>query len=307
LFLSAGSVIHAVHTREIDHLGGLAKLMPRTSLCFVIGAVAICGLPPLNGFVSEFLVYLGLFRTLQNGTGPSFAGASFAAPGLALIGTLAVACFVKVFGAVFLGTARSEHATHAHESPLSMLAPMGVLVVCCFLIGLVPFLFAPILQEGISAWAPELKDAGPRLATLAPLDWITVMAVLLNVSMLLGGALLWVRLRQSVVVQSETWGCGYLAPTPRMQYTSSSFAQMLVGMFDWVLRPRTKRPKDLPIFPQEADFKSDVPDVVLDDLVLPAFDFTARIFSWFRVFQQGNIQVYLLYIFVALVALLLWH
>jgi hypothetical protein len=82
---------------------------------------------------------------------------------------------------------------------------------------------------------------------------------------------------------------------------------MLVGIFGWVLHPRTRRPKDLPIFPQEADFKSEVPDVVLDDLVLPAFDFSARIFSWFRLFQQGNIQMYLLYIFVALVALLLWH
>src|SRR5207248_11176113 len=90
LFLSAGSVIHAVHTREIDHLGGLAKVMPRTSLCFLIGAAAICGLPPLNGFVSEFLIYLGLFRTLVNGERSSFAWASFAAPALALIGTLAV-------------------------------------------------------------------------------------------------------------------------------------------------------------------------------------------------------------------------
>jgi hydrogenase-4 component B len=307
LFLSAGSVIHAVHTREIDHLGGLAKPMPWTSLCFLIGAVAICGLPPLNGFVSEFLIYLGLFGTLVNGEGNSFAGASFAAPGLALIGTLAVACFVKVYGAVFLGTARSEHARHAHESPLSMLAPMGVLVACCFLIGLAPFLFAPILQQGVAAWAPDLKDAGPRLATLAPLEWITVMALLLNVAGLLGGAVLWTRLGRSVVETSDTWGCGYVAPTPRMQYTSSSFAQMLVGIFGWVLRPRTHRPKELPLFPQPTDFHSDVPDTVLDDLVLPSFHFAARLFSWFRLFQQGNIQIYLLYIFLALVALLLWH
>ncbi len=127
LFFSAGSVIHAAHTREIDHLGGLAKAMPWTALCFLVGAVAICGLPPLNGFVSEFLIYLGLFGTARHQHGPTFAGAAFAAPALALIGALAVACFVKVYGAVFLGTARSEHAEHAHESPLSMLGPMGVL------------------------------------------------------------------------------------------------------------------------------------------------------------------------------------
>ena len=128
LFFDAGSVIHAVHTRDIDHLGGLAKVMPWTSLCFLAGSVAICGLPPLNGFVSEFLIYLGLFGTIVPGAGATFAGAAFAAPALALIGALAVACFVKVYGAVFLGTARSEHARHAHESPLFMLGPMGVLV-----------------------------------------------------------------------------------------------------------------------------------------------------------------------------------
>ena len=103
LFLSAGSVIHSAHTREIDHLGGLAKTMPWTSVCFLVGSVAICGLPPLNGFVSEFLIYLGLFGTLVPRDGPAYAGAAFAAPALALIGALAVACFVKVYGAVFLG------------------------------------------------------------------------------------------------------------------------------------------------------------------------------------------------------------
>jgi len=307
LFLSAGSVIHAAHTREIDHLGGLAKLMPRTSLCFLVGAVAICGLPPLNGFVSEFIIYLGLFGTLVNGERSSFAGASVAAPALALIGALAAACFVKAYGAVFLGTARSEHARHAHESPPSMLAPMGVLVAGCFLIGLAPLLIAPILQQGVSAWAPNLEVAGPRLATLAPLGWITVMGLLLIVALLLGGAVLWMRISRHVVEEGATWGCGYVAPTPRMQYTSSSFAQMLVGMFGWVLRPRTHRPKDLPLFPRETHFHSEVPDAVLDDVILPSFRFTAWLFSWFRVFQQGNIQIYLLYIFLALVALLLWR
>jgi len=308
LFLSAGSVIHATHTREIDHLGGLAKVMPWTSACFLIGAIAICGLPPLNGFVSEFLIYLGLFGTLMNGEGTSFAGASFAAPALALIGALAAACFVKAYGAVFLGTARSEHARHAHESPPSMLAPMGVLVACCFLIGLAPLLFAPILQEGVWAWAPDLKVAGPRLATpLAPLGWITVMGLLLNLALLLGGAVLWTRLGRTVVQEGATWGCGYLAPTPRMQYTSSSFAQMLVGMFSWVLRPRTHQPKDLPLFPRETYFRSEVPETVLDDVILPTVRFTAWLFSWFRVLQQGNVQIYLLYIFFALIALLLWR
>jgi hydrogenase-4 component B len=307
LFLSAGSVIHTTHTREIDLLGGLAKGMRWTALCFLVGAVAICGLPPLNGFVSEFLVYLGLFGTLGDGRGPSFAAPAFAAPALALIGALALACFVKVYGAVFLGTARSDHARHAHESPPAMLGPMGVLVACCFLIGLAPLLIAPIIGQGVSAWAPGLKDAGPRLVALAPLGWITAMGLGLIAALLAGGTGLWLQLRHGVVAKAATWGCGYVAPTPRMQYTSSSFAQMLVGLFGWALRPRTHKPRNLPLFPQKTAFHSETPDTVLDEAVLPAFRFGAWLFSWFRVFQQGSIQTYLLYIFVALIALLLWR
>ena len=307
LFLSAGSVIHAVQTREIDHLGGLARRMPQTAICFMVGAVAICGLPPLNGFVSEFLIYLGLFGTLGTSEESAYAEAAFAAPALALIGALAVACFVKVFGAVFLGTARSEHASHAHESGPGMIAPMGVLAACCLCIGLAPTVIAPVLAQAVSAWAPELGDVGPQLMTLAPLDWISVMALGLVAGLALTSLLLWVRLRNRIVETGPTWGCGYAAPTSRMQYTSSSFAEMLVGLFAWALRPRIHRVPITALLPQPTDFHSDVADPVLDEIVLPSFRSTALLFSWFRVFQQGRIQTYLLYIFVALVALLLWH
>jgi hydrogenase-4 component B len=307
LFLCAGSVIHAAHTREIDHLGGLAKSMPRTSLCFVVGAVAICGLPPLNGFVSELLIYLGLFSTLTEGAGRTYAGAAFAAPALALIGVLAVACFVKVYGAVFLGSGRSERARHAHESPPAMLGPMSVLVACCVLIGLAPRLVVPALGPALAAWAPGLGDAGPRVAALAPLDTITFMGLLLIGGLAAASALLGMLLRRNGVATAPTWGCGYAAPSSRMQYTSSSFAEMLVGLFGWVLRPRTHRPAGLPLFPQETDFHSEVPDTVLDEVVLPTFRSGAWLFSLLRVFQQGNVQIYLLYIFVALIALLIWR
>ena len=307
LFLSAGSVIHAVQTREIDQFGCLAQRMPRTALCFVVGAVAICGLPPLNGFVSEFLIYLGLFGTLKTECGHNFAGVALAAPVLALIGALALACFVKVFGAVFLGSARSEHAHHAHESGPSMVGPMSVLVVCCFCIGLVPTWVEPVLAQAVSAWAPELGDVWPQLTALAPFDWISVLAFVLVAALALTGLLLWVRLRGSTVESGPTWGCGFTAPTPRMQYTSSSFAEMLVGLFGWALRPRIHFPKVSALFPQRTDFHSEVRDPVLDEAVLPAFSFVASRFAWFRVFQQGRIQTYLLYIFGALVLLLLWR
>ncbi len=307
LFLSAGSVIRAVHTRELDRLGGLAKRMPWTALSFLVGAVAICGLPPLNGFVSEWLIYLGLFSALGLDGGPSFLGAVLAAPALALIGGLAAACFVKVYGVVFLGTARSEHAEGAQESGQRMLGPMGVLAACCLLIGLAPLLVAPILDQAIVAWAPELRGIAPALATLAPLGWISVMGLLLVASLAIGAWMLMRRLRGSEVRAAVTWGCAYVAPTPRMQYTASSFAQMLVGLFAWALRPRTRRPKELSLFPKPAHFHSEVPETVLDEAILPSLRFGAGALAWFRVLHQGNIQTYLLYLFLTLLALLLWR
>lgn len=305
LFLSAGSVIHAVHTREIDHLGGLSRRMPWTAWSFLVGAVAICGLPPLNGFVSELLVYLGLFATLGKPGGPSCAGAAFGAPALALIGALAVACFVKVYGAVFLGTARSDHAPAAHEAPLLMLGPQAVLVACCVGIGLAPHRVAPVFDSAVAAWAPALPDARPHLAALAPLDRISAASVGLTAALLVASALLWARLRRQAPATDTTWGCGYIAPTARMQYTASSFAQMLVALFGWALRPRVRAPRDLGLFPPKSGFATEVPDAVLDRAVLPLVRFGGWLSSGFRVLHQGSIQVYVLYIFAVLVVLLI--
>lgn len=307
LFLCAGSVIHAAHTRSIDLLGGLANAMPWTAGSFLLGAVAICGLPPLNGFVSEFLIYLGLFGTLDSRAGPSFAAAALAAPLLALIGGLAVACFVKVFGAVFLGTARSAAAGHVPESPACMLGPQGVLVACCLLIGLAPVCVVPILGQAITAWAPDLADAGSRLTALAPLGCVSVMAMALWLALLLGGTALALCLRGSKVASGATWGCGYVAPTAQMQYTSSSFAQILVGLFGWALRPHTKEPRDLELFPPVTSFHSEVPDVVLNEAVLPVFQRGRWLLSAFRVLQQGSVQAYVFYVFLALLVLLSWR
>jgi hydrogenase-4 component B len=306
LFLGAGSVIHATHTRHIDHLGGLSRRMPYTALGFLVGAVAICGLPPLNGFVSEFLIYLGLFDSLSAGRGPSYPAAALAAPALALIGALALACFVKVYGAVFLGTARSAHADKAHESGASMTGPMAVLAGCCFLIGLAPFWFAPLLGRGVTAWDPNVRDAAADLAARAPLDWLSEMGLTLLAALVAGGLLLRLLVVRAGSVEGATWGCGYLAPTPRIQYTSSSFAQMLVALFARVLCPDVRPAAVRGLFPRSTAFHSDVPDTVLDRAILPVFRAVAWLFSWFRVLQQGSIQTYLLYIFLALIALLLW-
>ena len=309
LFLSAGSVVHATHTRDIDNLGGLARRMPATAFCFLAGAVAICGLPPLNGFVSEFLIYLGLFRTLTASGGPALIGGAFAVPALALIGTLAVACFVKVYGAVFLGTARSAHCDHAHECGPAMVVPMAVLVACCLFIGLFSNWVAPVLMLGVEAWRPGTGASGGRLQGLAPLDTIGIAGlILLGALSAVTLALRWV-IRHRPVVAAVTWGCGYSAPTARMQYTSSSFAQMLVSYFAWALAPRVRKPQvqGLAIFPGKTGFHSETPDAVLDRVVLPASTLTAWLLTGLRVFQRGSIQAYILYIIIALVVLLLWR
>ena len=307
LFLSAGSVIHATHTREIDHMGGLAKLMPWTSICFLAGAVAICGLPPLNGFVSEFFIYIGLFNSLIGSKTTTFIPAAAAAPGLALIGALAVACFVKVYGAVFLGTPRTEAAQKAHESPWSMRLPMVVLVFCCFTIGLAPFLVVPMLLKAIRVWDPNIQDLSVQFTNLIPLGWVTGMGLFLTISLIVLGMIVIFQTRRNTFEENTTWGCGYVRSTPRIQYTSSSFAQMLVLLFAWVLRPRIHGRRVDGLFPKPTVFHSEVADPVLDEAVLPFFHYSAWLFSQFRVFQRGSIQSYLLYIGIAVIALLVWQ
>jgi hydrogenase-4 component B len=308
LFFSAGSVIHAVHTREIDHLGGLAKWMPATAFSFLIGAVAICGLPPLNGFVSELLLYLGLFHTLgEPGSQNGWVGAAFGAPALALIGALALACFVKVFATVFLGTERAPRAVHPQERGPLLLGPMFVLVACCVGIGLAPGLVAPALDCGIAAWSRLSPGTLPAVAAAAPLGWISLAGGLLLSLTAAAGALLHWRVLRGGSRAAVTWDCGYAAPSPRMQYTASSFAQMLVGLFRWALRPRVHAPGRLPLFPRGGGYSSEVPETVLDLGVLPAFRAGAALCTRFRFLQRGGVQMYLLYIFAILVVLLLWQ
>ncbi len=314
LFFGAGSVIHGMGTRELDAMGGLGRRMPTTATCFLIGAVAICGLPPLNGFVSELLIYIGLFRTLQispgGESGSLASAAAFAAPGLALVGALAVACFVKVYGIVFLGAGRSDGAANAHESGSAMTLPMVVLAGCCILIGIVPLLFAPLLDSAASTWAAAESGraadiSGLQLAEVAPLVPVSIIACLLIV--LIGVGSLWLRRRVRMSPSSLTWDCGYAAPSARMQYSSSSFAQWLVDLFGWALRPQIRTPKIDKLFPQDTPFESHVHDTVLEKAVKPITRCVVWLFALSRYLQRGSLQAYLMYILVIVICLLLWR
>ena len=302
LFLVAGNVLHATGTRRIASLGGLARAMPRTFVFFVIGAIAICGLPPLNGFAGEFLLYAGLLRaTRVDPVGWVWAG--LAVPALAMVGALAVAGFVKVSGIAFSGSARSSDAAHAHDPGGSMLAPMVALAGGCVLLGLVPSAALPLLERAVAAWDPEIAAGTPSLAQLVPFGWISAMG-LLGIASVAGVATLlaWRRPEQSA---AGTWDCGYARPTPRMQYVDSSFSETLVGLFDWALRSRRASPELRGPFPSRAHFATRVPDAILDLAVLPLLGAADRGFARARALQRGPVHRYVLYIGLAVMLVLL--
>jgi len=308
LFLGAGAVLHGTGTREIDHLGGLLKRMPWTAATFLIGAVAISGLPPLNGFVSEFLIFLSAFK------GGVSTGGAVAVPllaliaGLALIGGLAVACFTKAFGIVFLGEPRSEHGSRAHEVDWTMRLPMLILAAGCVLIGL----FAPVVVgslktvlEGITKLQPAVVSEN-LAATTSPLSFVVLGTVLflalLAVLVLLRRNLL----ARRRVEAGVTWGCGYAQPTARMQYTASSFAQPLMGLFRPLLGTKKKVMPPRGIFPPEAALKTVTPDISHEEMYRPMFERCEAWLSQLRWLQHGNVQLYVLYIAVTLIILLVW-
>jgi hydrogenase-4 component B len=309
LFLGAGSVQHATGTRELERLGGLARAMPWTSGLFLVGAAAISGLPPLNGFVSEWFVALGAVSALEL---PLLDRASFAAlvaPVLALIGALAAACFVKVQGTVFLGNPRTQDAARAHESPGVMLVPMAVLAGACVVIGLVPALLIAPLARGAAVWSGMPMASLQRSAEAASGTASGVSGVAF---VLVGavGALWFLRRRLGARVAAgaaETWSCGYAYPTARMAYTGSSFAQILNQGFRWVLFPRVRFAPPRGPFPTGARFSTEPREAVLDLALLPAIRDYISATSRVRGLIAGRLHLQALLVLATLVAMLAWR
>lgn len=305
LFFAAGSTIHGVGTREIDRMGGVSKRMPWTAAAFLVGVISICGLPPLNGFVSEFLIYSAVFRRVASGGARAWLIVALAGPALALAGGLALAAFTKAYGLVFLGSARTREAGEAHESPRWMLAPMGVLAAGCVLVGVAPLLVAPVLDAAVGAWAPEARGTGVSAA--APLGTIGLAAGVLLAAIGATAFLLRRRIAGAPSAAGPTWGCGYLAPGPRMQYTPTSFGELVVRVFRWALWPVSKYPGLHAWLPRAVRHETELPDVVLDRALLPATGLVARAFRWFRWMQAGSMPLYIVYIVLTLVVLLTWQ
>ncbi|RKX73837.1 MAG: hydrogenase [Spirochaetes bacterium] len=304
LFFGAGSVIHGSGTREIDRMGGIAKVMPRTAFFFLVGAVAISGLPPLNGFISEWLIYMGLFSTVGGGSLPSWPAAALAVPVLAVIGALALACFVKAYGAVFLGEPRDKAVSVDHESPASMLVSMGLLAGACITIGLLPFLVTPVLTRTIGAWG--IAAVGGELAELPSLKAISLGGLVFFGVFLLLYLSISGKVKRGSAGDAGTWGCAYACPSSRMQYSSSSFARMINGLFGFVLRPRVHEPQIESYFAEPSLFESHVDEPVLDRKLIPAVLSIKKIFSRALPLQQGLTHRYLIYVVVILAALMVW-
>ncbi|MCF7955078.1 MAG: hydrogenase [Phycisphaerae bacterium] len=305
LFFNAGAIIHASHTRNINQMGGLAKRMPWTMALFVVGAVAICALPPLNGFASEWLIYSGLFHTLGIGGEIGIPIAAIAAIPLAMIGALAVACFVKILSTVFLGSCRCESTNIASDPSISMIIPMVVMALGCICIGLFPMIATVPLDNAIKIWA-SLPNQTLSIATIAPLCWITIMG--LTFILLVGIIIILLKelLRTKVISRVGTWDCGYARPTSRIQYTGSSFGQTLVSLFAFILWPKTHWSTVRGIFPDSANFNSIVSDTILDRLILPIFRITGKYLPMLRILQQGRTHLYVLYILVIVIILLIF-
>jgi hydrogenase-4 component B len=308
LFLGVGAVLHSSGTREIDRLGGLIKLMPWTALTFLVGAIAISGLPPLNGFASEFLIYLGVFRDGMNGGLVTIVSMLAVIGGLALIGGLAAACFTKAFGIVFLGQPRSEYAQHTREVTITMLLPMLILAVCCILLGL----FSPLLVSSAGAVIGQVTllpqdvihgqlDANSRILKKV----VIVSAILLGMIGILALLRKWL-LSGRTVEQTVTWDCGYARPTARMQYTASSFAQPMAALFNFFLRIRSKFSPPKGIFPDQVFLHTDMPDMSREYIYEPMFERISLMLAKFKWIQHGRLQIYVLYIALTLWMLLIW-
>lgn len=308
LFLGAGSVMHGAHTRQMDLLGGLLKRMPWTGPAFLVGAAAICGLPPFNGFVSEFFIYAGGFYEGEKLVAWNAAAAVTVVASLALIGGLAVACFTKAFGIIFLGEPRSEQAAHAHEPGLAMRLPMIILAVICAAIGLLAPLvaraIAPVVAVICGGPAAQvqthLSGVGGAMAFIVTgsaglLALVTVLAVLRR-GLLAGRS----------VEKAGTWDCGYARPAAKMQYTASSYAQPLTHLFSNFLRTRNKLRAPQGYFPEGASLSTRTPDVFSDRAYRPIFKGVGRTVSWLRRLQAGSVHLYILYIALTLVILLIW-
>ena len=300
LFMGAGAIQHSCHTLNIEQLGGLMKKMRISGLTFLAGAIAICGLPPFNGFISEFLIYSASFNGATFNNMP-FLLAILGVVSLATIGGLAAACFAKVVGVVWLGEPRTEAAANPSQNGITMIVPMIILAVTTLVIGLAPRIFIRTAAQGTAViiGTPGGLDTATGVASKISLSFGLLLLILTILFFLR-------RTAGAKSTSSSTWGCGYTQPTPRMQYTGSSFAASIIDFYHNFVPLTENFSKIHGVFPQPATYKSQVID--LSESFMTAFiaQPVIRFITMIRRLQHGNIQLYIAYIVLAIISLLLW-
>jgi hydrogenase-4 component B len=318
LFLGAGSVLHATHTRNMEEMGGLIKRMPRTALFFLVGAAAISALPPLNGFVSEWLVFQALLGGASIPEREVAVLMPIAVAMLALASGLAAACFVKAFGITFLGIARSHEAEQAHEAPVSMQVAMAALALACVGLGAAAYAMVPALARVVAGLAglPSASAVSASWSLNVPLSapgavgQISPLSILLGLVVLLAAIpmALWLFRASRALRVSDTWGCGRIAQTPRMQYTATAFAEPLRRIFAALYRPTEDVSIDFHpesrYFVQSIAYRAHIVPWFERYLYDPIID---RVIAWaarVRAIQSGSLHAYLTYLVAALVIML---
>lgn len=324
LFLSAGSVYIKTHTRDIEILGGLIKKMPQTSVLFLIGSIAICGLPPFNGFISEFLIYFGMINSLSINNLFVLLEMILALSGLALVGTLAILCFTKAFSIVFLGETRSENAKNVKsDNGKTFIIPMSILACFTLLIGIFPkqvFEFVSMSASCFVVNADKIQDIAfnssfnPLVAqsvesTLKINEITSIMQMISYVSI---GLILFIlvlfvlKLKlENKIAHNGTWGCGYNKPTSKMEYSASSYAEPFTTMLTPLFKKVSDIKKPKTVFPASAHFEQHIEDVEEVYFIKPLLKSIEDFFARFERFQNGNIQQYITYGLIFLVVSLI--
>jgi len=317
LFLGAGAVLHATHTRNMEEMGGLIKRMLSTAFYFLIGAVAISALPPLNGFVSEWLTYQSLLQGF--GATPTLTRLLFPLAGalLALTGALAAACFVKAFGITFLAQPRSDHARDAHEASFTMLLGMGLLTALCIFLGIFPnhffALFDSVTNQLVGNSISQqlargngfiLGAIGNESETVSNSGLILTAICLLPIPF----ALWFFFGRKAARRIGPTWNCGLRGLTPQMEYTATGFSKPLRMIFRTLFRPHRVVQTDFEFsryFAKTIRFESHVEETFEKRIYRPLNKIILRASRRMRALQAGSLQAYLIYIFVTLLVLLI--
>ncbi|WP_299977303.1 proton-conducting transporter membrane subunit [Desulfobacula sp.] len=302
LFMGAGMVLHKTGKRSIDALGGLLKNMKITGTAFIIGSLAISGLPPFNGFVGEFFIYIGGFKGVALDKS-AFVMSILAIVSLAVIGGLALACFTKVIGIAFQGEPRTKAAVNVDEKGPAMLISMSILAGACIFIGIFPRIFIYMSIKAVSA-----LNLGYARVPLEPFEQmagnITLAATIFLITVLVVFAIRWFFYRGKTITSSGTWGCGFTQPTVKMQYTGSSYASFLLDFFRPAAPLDEDHPKVTGRFPLNTYYKSCVNDIAELNMKGVIVNPVLFLFDKLRWIQHGDIHLYIGYILLAIILLL---